>query len=137
MDFWREILKAFKHMGYNRSKADSGLYFKCTAMGNLIVWLSWVDDCVRFGQSQDVKAATDEIKSLFECDDVEEFEEYVGYQVIRENNELKLTQPVFANEFEIEEEISAETRCAPGAVLTPVENERDAVKTEIQTKFRS
>ena len=141
MAFWREILKAFKHMGYNRSKADSCLYFKWTALGNLIVWLSWVDDCVCFGQSQDVKTATDEMKSLFECDDVGEFEEYVGCQVIRENNKLKLTQPVliqsFADEFEIEEEISAETPGAPGAVLTPVENEIDAVKTEIQTKFRS
>ena len=141
MAFWREILKAFKHMGYNRSKADSCLYFKWTALGNLIVWLSWVDDCVCFGQSQDVKTATDEMKSLFECDDVGEFEEYVGCQVIRENNKLKLTQPVliqsFADEFEIEEKISAETPGAPGAVLTPVENEIDAVKTEIQTKFRS
>ena len=45
MAFWREILKAFKHMGYNRSKAGSCLYFKWTALGNLIVWLSWVDDC--------------------------------------------------------------------------------------------
>mmetsp|Transcript_21771 Transcript_21771/g.28068 ORF Transcript_21771/g.28068 Transcript_21771/m.28068 type:complete len:81 (+) Transcript_21771:195-437(+) len=78
MAFWREILKAFKHMGYNRSKTDSCLNSKCTALGNLIVWLSWVDDCVCFGQSKDVKAATDEMKSLFECDDVGKFEEYVG-----------------------------------------------------------
>ena len=78
------------------------------------------------------------MKSLFECDDVGEFEEYVGCQVIRE---LKLTQPVliqsFADKFEIEEEISVETPGAPGAVLTPVENQIDAIKTEIQTKFRS
>jgi len=43
----------------------------------------------------------------------------------------------FEDEFEIEEEISAETFGAPGVVLTPVRNERDAVKTEMQTKFRS
>jgi len=96
---------------------------------------------VCFGQSQDVKTAIEEMKSLCECDDVGEFEEYVGCQVIRENNKLKLTQPVliqsFADKFEIEEEISAETPGAPGAVLPPVENEVDAVKTEIQTTFRS
>ena len=34
----------------------------------------------------------------------------------------------FADEFEGEEEISAETPGAPGAVLTPVQNEIDAVK---------
>ncbi len=43
---------------------------------------------VCFGQSKDVQAATDEMKSLFECDDVGKFEEYVGCQVIRENNKL-------------------------------------------------
>ena len=48
-------------------------------------------------------------------------------QVTRENNKLKLTQPVN----------SADTPGAPRVVLTPVRNERDAVKTEIQTKFRS
>ena len=141
MTFWRENLKTLKHMGYNRSKADSCLYFMWTLLGNLIAWLSWVD-CVCFGQSQDVKAATDEMKSLFECDDIGDFEEYVGCQLIRKNNQLKLTQPVFiqsfTDEFEIEEEISKHlVPPEPGAVLTPVENEKDAVITEIQTKFRS
>ena len=40
MAFWKEILKAFKHMGYNRSKVGSCLYFKRTVLGNLIAWLS-------------------------------------------------------------------------------------------------
>jgi len=131
--FWREILKAFKHMGYNPNKTDSCLYFKWTVLGNLIVWLS----CVCFGRAQDATAATDEM----ECDDVGEFDEYIGCQVIRENKKLKLIQPVlihsFVDEFEIEEETSAETAGAPGAVLTPVQNEIDAVRTEVQTKFRS
>jgi len=55
--------------------------------------------------------------------------------VIRENNKLKLTQPVliqsFVDEFEIEEETSAETPSAPGTVLTPVQNKIDAVRTDL------
>ena len=69
--FWLFLLGLFRKLSYNYNRVDPCLYFKWTALGNLIVWLSWVDDCVCFGQSQDVKTTTDEMKSLFECDDVE------------------------------------------------------------------
>jgi hypothetical protein len=40
--FWRETLKAFHYMKYNRSKADPYMQFKWTTFG-LILWLSRVD----------------------------------------------------------------------------------------------
>lgn len=141
MAFWKEMLKAFGHMGYERSNADSCLYFKWTAAGFLIAWLSWVDDCVCFGRANDVKASTDEMKNLFECDDVGEFDEYVGCRVDRDGNELKMTQPVlirsFEDEFDLGNVKSAETPGAPGSVLTPVIDDEDAVDKSLQTKFRS
>ena len=43
--FWIEILKCFRHMGYERSKADPCLYWKWKD-DDLIIWLSWIDDCL-------------------------------------------------------------------------------------------
>ena len=63
-----------------------------TAAGFLIVWLSWVDDCVCFGQPDDVKESMNELNELFECDDVAEFEEYVGCKIERSKESLKMTQ---------------------------------------------
>jgi hypothetical protein len=34
--FWRELLKAFRHMEYGRSKADPCLYFRWTALGLIL-----------------------------------------------------------------------------------------------------
>ncbi len=52
MAFWKELLKAFYGMGYNkRSKADPCLYFGWTLTG-LVLWSSWVDDCLVCGTSQ-------------------------------------------------------------------------------------
>jgi hypothetical protein len=67
--FWRELLKAFKSMQYGRSKADPCLYFKWTALG-LILWLSWVDDCLVAGKEEGVLKAKASMMELFDCDDV-------------------------------------------------------------------
>jgi hypothetical protein len=34
--FWRELLKAFRHTEYGRSKADPCLYFRWTALGLIL-----------------------------------------------------------------------------------------------------
>ena len=141
MAFWKQMLKAFGYMRFLRSNADPCLYYKWTAAGFLIVWLSWVDDCVCFGQPDDVKESMNELNELFECDDVAEFEEYVGCKIERSNESLKMTQPVliqsFRDEFEIENLDTYETPGAPGKVLTPVENDGEAVDANTQTKYRS
>ena len=56
--FWRELLKAFGSMDFERSRADPCLYFKWTKAGFLIVWLSWIDDCACFGFEKDVEDET-------------------------------------------------------------------------------
>jgi hypothetical protein len=51
--FWRELLKAFKAMHFQRSKADPCLYYKWNDDG-LILWISWVDDCLVAGNEKQV-----------------------------------------------------------------------------------
>jgi hypothetical protein len=45
MTFWRELLKAFRSMGFDRSEVDPHLYFKWTQHG-LLIWVSWTDACL-------------------------------------------------------------------------------------------
>ena len=54
--FWLKLLEALRGMGYMQSKADPCLYFKWTVYG-LVIWLSWVDDCLICGQPKGVKIA--------------------------------------------------------------------------------
>ena len=141
MAFWKQMLKAFEYMEFNRSKADPCLYYKWTAAGFLIAWLSWIDDCACFGPDKDVEEARTEMNELFECDDIGDMEEYVGCQINREEGELRISQPVmlqsFEDEFDIKSVKHAETPASPGTVLTPVNNDGEAVNQQMQTKFRS
>ena len=91
--FWRQMLKAFNFMGFEKSKADPCLYFKWTKDGHLVSWLSRVDDCVCFGRKQDVNVSTNNMKELFECDDIGNFKEYVGCKVNHDGNTIRMTQP--------------------------------------------
>ena len=43
VQYWKESLKFFSDMGYQRSKADPCMQFKWVK-DKLIVWLTWVDD---------------------------------------------------------------------------------------------
>ena len=54
--FWMKLLEALKGMKYEQSKADPCLYFKWTEDG-LVIWLSWVDDCLICGKPEGVKNA--------------------------------------------------------------------------------
>ena len=73
----------------------------------LIVWLSWIDDCMIWGKEQEVKKEKSAFMDHFNCDDVGELKEYVGCKLDRnwERRELKITQPVllqsFSDEFEL------------------------------------
>jgi len=49
MAFWKEMLKTFKAMNFVHSTADLCIYYKWTAAGFLIVWLSWIDHCACLG----------------------------------------------------------------------------------------
>ncbi len=56
MAFLRQLLMAFESMNFKRSKADPCLYFDWTALG-LVLWLSWIDDCLVVGQEEAVRKA--------------------------------------------------------------------------------
>jgi len=47
-------------------------------MKGLIVWLLWIDDCLIAGHQDGVKLAKEQMKQRFDCNDVGEFNEYLG-----------------------------------------------------------
>jgi hypothetical protein len=81
-------------MNYRRSKADPCLYFDWTRDG-LIVWISWVDDCLVAGKKKGVTIAKGQMTARFDCEEIVEVDKYVGCKVERnyEENSIKLTQP--------------------------------------------
>ena len=95
MQYWRETQGAFKEMRHERSKADPCLYFRWVE-GQLILWLTWVDDCLIVGKKNLVLSTKEQMKKLFDCDDLGEMTEYVCCKVERshEKRYMKLTQPV-------------------------------------------
>ena len=67
----------------------------------MIIWLSWVDDCVVSGSSKDAKNKKKKLKQLFECNDSVELMEYIGtkVEVDRVMSCIRLTQPVMIQSF--------------------------------------
>ena len=112
LEFWREMNKAFLFMKYARSKADPCLRFKWfkdseSGRDQLVIWMLWVDDCLIIGPDGLVTKAKEEMKSLFDCDDVGEMKEYVGCKMDRnpEDNSMRITQPVLIQSLEDEFDI--------------------------------
>lgn len=60
---------AFASMKYARSKADPCLYFSWTVKG-LIVWISWVNDCLVCGKETGVLLAKRQMMDRFDCDEI-------------------------------------------------------------------
>jgi hypothetical protein len=115
MAFWRELVKALTDMNFKRSAADPCLYY-CWTMYGLVVWISWIDDCLVAGDKMAVEATNEQMKSRFECDDLGELNEYVGCKINRDEDSVKLTQPVLIQIYEDEFEFN-KTR----QVCTPAE----------------
>jgi hypothetical protein len=135
-------LKALIYMKYLRSKADPCLYFKWIK-GKLQVWITWVDDCLILGQRQWVLVSKEQMKKLFDCDDIGEMQEYVGCKVERNWQEgwIRLTQPVmlqtFIDEFDLDEHgKNPRTPAEPGSVLKPP-LQKTTLDNEHQKLFRS
>jgi hypothetical protein len=76
MAFWRELVKALTDMNFKRSAAYPCLYY-CWTMYGLVVWLSWIDDCLVAGDKRAVEAAKEQMKSRFECDGLGELNTYM------------------------------------------------------------
>jgi hypothetical protein len=98
--FWKALLKAFKAMDFERSKADPCLYYSWTKHG-LVTWISWVDDCLVCGQPERVKIAKAQMMKQFDCNEIGNMDEYVGCKIDRDNKRRTLcfTQPVMLKSF--------------------------------------
>ena len=145
IQYWKESLRAFTYLEYERSKADPCLQFKWIN-DKICIWLTWVDDNLVVGEETTVKEEKEKFKKLFECEDTGELKEYVGCKVEynREERTIRLTQPVmiqsFQDEFDLpsggpEPKIPAEA----GSVLTGGEKtpERNHLPRERQTHYRA
>lgn len=119
--FWNMLCKAMLVMKYARSKADPCLHFAWTKAG-LVLWLSWVDDCIVMGPQGSVLIAKEEMKKQFDCEDIGEIIEYIGCKVDYDKDErwVKLTQPVlmqsFTDEFDLPDEAAPKTPAPGGQV---------------------
>ena len=139
--FWKELLLAFESLKYVRSKADPCLYYKWGEQG-LIVWISWVDDCLIAGPASMVIEEKEKMKLRFDCDDIGELKEYVGCKIVHDRAErsVTITQPVllqsFTDEFELDHDKQHETPAVAGEILRKGE-EKDFVSQEKMKKFRS
>ena len=140
--FWIELLKVFRELKYKKSEADPCLYFKWTLTG-LIIWFTWVDDCVTCGNKDAVEIERDKLKGIFDCEDLGEMKEYIGCKVERddEKRSIKVTQPVLMQSFNDEFNVKAGndtvyTPAPPGEVLPKCMDDQAVSPTE-QTKYRS
>jgi hypothetical protein len=140
--FWLKLLvEALRGMKYTRSKADPCLYYSWND-GGLVIWISWVDDCLICGKKESVLHAKEEIKKIFDCDEVGELKEYVGCKIDynKEEGWIKMIQPVlmqsYVDEFELPKGETPRTPATPGSVLQKVEP-KDYLPDDEQFKYRS
>jgi hypothetical protein len=102
------------------------LYF-CWTMSGLIIWLSWIDDCLVAGNEEGMLASKEQMKARFDCDDIGELTEYVGCKVERTKDYVRFTQPVllqsYVDEFSIKSGRSVRTPAETGKVLVKGDEE--------------
>ena len=58
--FWKNLLKLMKSTGCTRSWSDPFLCFKWNVTG-IFIWLSWIDDCIYCGKTEDVAESKKEV----------------------------------------------------------------------------
>ena len=138
--FWRALLMCFKSMNVLKSKVDPCLYYKWEPKG-LVIWLSWVDDCLVVGPKPAVMRARDEFMARFDYNDLGEVNEYVGCKLEHNKEEgwMKLTQPVLLKSYEDEFDLPTNgpiptTPAEGGQVLRPCEDGGE-LSPEMQTKY--
>ena len=140
--FWREMLKCFKSMGYNRSAADPCLYYRRVG-GRLCLWLSWIDDCFVCGHKSVVMTEKHELMKRFDCDDTGEAKEYVGCKINRDwkNRSVKFTQPIllqsYKDEFDLPKSKQApRVPAEPNDVLLPPVGDEVTLELSEQKTYR-
>jgi hypothetical protein len=71
----------FNTMGFKRSSADPCLYFKKSEKNGIVIWISWVDDCLLIGHKEEVSKYKNIMQQYFECEDIGESKVYVGCKI--------------------------------------------------------
>ena len=128
-------------MQFKQSWADPCLYYAWTVFG-LVLWLSWIDDCLVVGPKEAVAIAKKQLTNRFDCDVLGPMQEYVRCKIDRNCEErlLKITQPVllrsFKDEFNIPEEHLRTYIPAKASVVLPKCKPKEAVSTSEQSKFQ-
>gem|GEM_PF-6951265 len=141
MAFWKQLLAAMRRMNFERSRADPCLYYCWTNLG-LVLWLSWIDDCLCMGPAEVVEEKKKELMKQFDCSDEGGLDEYVGCKIVKNSKEkwLKFTQPVllqsFDDEYETNDLMEFETPMETGKVLVKAEPEERLGKS-MQKYYRS
>ena len=141
MAFWKQLLAAMRRMNFERSRADPCLYYCWTTCG-LVLWLSWIDDCLCMGPAEVVEEKKKELMKQFDCSDEGGLDEYVGCKIVKNSKEkwLKFTQPVllqsFDDEYETNDLMEFETPMETGKVLVKAEPEERLGKS-MQKYYRS
>jgi hypothetical protein len=106
---------------------DPCLYFKNTD-NVLVIWISWVDDCLLVGHRDEFKKYHEMMNEYFGCDNVGELMEYVGWgcKIERKMDSklLVISQLVimqnFIDEFCIISSNKIETLASSGELFSPV-----------------
>ena len=139
--FWVELLKAFYDMCYKQSKAHPCLYYQWTYIG-LILWISWVNDCLVAGNKKNVLHAKSEMMSRFNWDKVGVLNKYKGCKLDwnKKQGTMKVTQPVLLqslkDEFGISEEQQPTKPAEPGSILS-MEEDTEVMKESDQKTYWS
>jgi Reverse transcriptase (RNA-dependent DNA polymerase) len=68
MAFWKELCKVFKLINITHSQADPSLCYNWTVDG-LVVWITWVDDCIIAGPENQVRKSKEEMMKHMECEE--------------------------------------------------------------------
>jgi Reverse transcriptase (RNA-dependent DNA polymerase) len=116
-----------KSMKFRKSEMDPCLYYKWTDNG-LLVWTSWVDDCMLTESEKEINVSKIEMMNRFECDDLGDLKEDVGCKILcdKENRSIKMTQPLisqsFQEKFEIKDGRKITKPAAPGEALMDSED---------------
>ncbi len=120
VQFHKELTACFRDMGHQKSEADPCVFYK-EVDGELIVWMSWVDDLRVMGPKELVMKEKAEFQKRFDCSDIGDVDEYVGCKVDRAEGTIKMTQPVllqsYQDEFDTKGGETPQTPAAPGTTL--------------------
>jgi hypothetical protein len=86
---------------FENTKVDPCLYYKWDSKMGLILWLSWVDDCLCVRKEEAVRKEKKDSMNRLDCEDIEGFDEYVGCKVKinKEERLMKFIQPVLLQSF--------------------------------------